>query len=507
MKLFKKRHKVSPAKEESHLPYHSSETKDFSKLMDLFKSSSDFITFPFPEHGGYAISYFKSMVSPDQVHQDVLPNLTNQPKNKLDQIKGNFPVENIVHTSDTQEIKKLAMSGSVIIQFEPNSEECLMIPCVSTEKRQISVPDIEYSVMGPKEAFVESVEVNINLVRKRLPLPELTTKEFRVGRISQTRIVILYIDGIVNKEDVQTVSQRIHDIDFDSIIDISFITQMITDNKNSVFPQFIETERPDRLAGVLTEGKIGIMMDGAPQVLIVPNTIISFFSAAEDYFMPWILGSVFRLLRVFAILFSIFSTSVYVAVITYHYEVIPTDLLPTLISSRGVVPFPPVLETLILEGTIELLREASVRLPTKVGATVGTVGGIVIGTAAVQAGFVSNVLLIFIALAALASFTTPIYQIGNTIRFIRFPFLLAAQLYGLLGIAICSAFLLSHLLKLTSLGRPYLEPLYPLRIRDFKDSFFRLPFSMQPKRPQFLFTENATRFQSRLKKEKMDIDE
>ena len=262
LNLFKKHRKISPVKEDNNLPFLSGQNKNFSQLMELLQSSTDFITFPFPEKDGYTISYFKSMVSPNQVHQEVLPQLAGQPKKKLVQIIGAFPIENIVLTSDVKEIKKLAMSGSVIIQFKPNSRECLMIPCVSTEKRQIFVPDIEYSVMGPKEAFVESVETNINLVRKRLPIPELTTKEFRAGTISQTRIVILYIDGIVNQEDVQTVSQRIQDIDFDTIVDISFVTQMITDNSKSVFPQLIETERPDRLASVLAEGKIGIMMDG-----------------------------------------------------------------------------------------------------------------------------------------------------------------------------------------------------------------------------------------------------
>jgi hypothetical protein len=209
------------------------------------------------------------------------------------------------------------------------------------------------------------------------------------------------------------------------------------------------------------------------------------------------------------VLFSVLSSPLYVAVLTYHYQVIPTDLLPILISSRGVIPFPPILEAIVLEGTIELLREAAVRLPAKVGSTIGIVGGIVIGTAAVEAGFVSNVLLMLVALAALASFTVPIYQISNTIRLIRFPFLIAAQLYGLFGIALCSAFILSHLLKLTSLGSPYLDPLYPLRIHDFKDSLIRLPFSKQKKRPQFLRTENPLRIwkEAETRNSRNDIDE
>jgi len=198
---------------------------------------------------------------------------------------------------------------------------------------------------------------------------------------------------------------------------------------------------------------------------------------------------------------------VYVAVLTYHYELIPQDLMTTLVASRRAIPFPPILEALFLEITIELLREAGARLPTKVGQTIGIVGGIVIGTASVEAGLTSNVLLIFIALAALASFTTPVYRMGNTIRLIRFPFLFFANLWGLVGILLCFCFILAHLLRLTSLGRPYLEPLYPFRKRDLKDSFIRLPFNKQIKRPAFLKTKQPYRLNPKKAVVKKDIED
>lgn len=486
---------------------HSSE--DFQELLKKFEDSSDFLAYPFPNEEGYIISYFKSLVSSQQVHEQLLSVISNQPKKDIHQLKSDFSVGDIKETADLNEIKELMLTGSIMIQYKKDDEKCLLIPCVNSVKRQISTPESEYTVLGPKEAFVESIDTNLNLIRNRLPIPELQAKEFQVGSISQTRLVVLYIDGITNQQNINTIMQRINDIDYDTVVDISFVSQLITDNRNSMFPQLIDTERPDHLASVLTEGKIGIMLDGSPHVLIGPNTIISFFSSFEDYFLTWNIGTSFRLIRLFAVLFSVLSSPLYVAVLTYHYQVIPTDLLPILISSRGVIPFPPILEAIVLEGTIELLREAAVRLPAKVGSTIGIVGGIVIGTAAVEAGFVSNVLLMLVALAALASFTVPIYQISNTIRLIRFPFLLGAQLYGLFGIALCSAFILSHLLKLTSLGSPYLEPLYPLRIKDFKDSFIRLHFSKQKKRPHFLRTENPVRIRKKTQTQKPqnDIDE
>ncbi|MDF9758994.1 tetrahydromethanopterin S-methyltransferase subunit G [Peribacillus simplex] len=484
-------------------------SKDFQELFKKFEASNDFLTFQFPNEDGYTISYFNSLVSEQQLHEEVLAVISNQTKKDLKQLKSDIPMEDMKVTTDINVIKRLVLAGSILIQNKKDDEMCLLIPCAHSVKRQTSIPESEYTVAGSKEAFVESLDTNLNLIRNRLPIPELQSKEFRVGSISQTRLVVLYIDGIVNQQIINTVMQRIDDIEYDTIVDISFVNQMIMDNRNSMFPQLIDTERPDHLASVLSEGKIGIMLDGSPHALVGPNTIISFFSSFEDYFQIWNLGTSFRLIRLFAVLFSVLSSPLYVAVLTYHYLVIPTDLLPILISSRGVIPFPPILEAIVLEGTIELLREAAVRLPAKVGSTIGIVGGIVIGTAAVEAGFVSNVLLMLVALAALASFTVPIYQISNTIRLIRFPFLIAAQLYGLFGLALCSAFILSHLLKLTSLGSPYLDPLYPLRIYDLNDSLIRLPFSKQTKRPQFLRTEKPLRIRRKeeTNNSQSDIDE
>lgn len=312
---------------------HSSE--DFQELFKKFEESSDFLTYLFPNEEGYIISYFKSLVSSQQVHEQLLPVISNQPKKDIHQLKSDFPVGDIKETTDLNEIKELMLTGSIMIQYKKDDKNCLLIPCVNSVKRQISTPESEYTVLGPKEAFVESIDTNLNLIRNRLPIPELQAKEFQVGSISQTRLVVLYIEGITNQQNINTIMQRINDIDYDTVVDISFVSQLITDNRNSMFPQLIDTERPDHLASVLTEGKIGIMLDGSPHVLIGPNTIISFFSSFEDYFLTWNIGTSFRLIRLFAVLFSVLSSPLYVAVLTYHYQVIPTDLLPILISSRG----------------------------------------------------------------------------------------------------------------------------------------------------------------------------
>ncbi|MGC4379368.1 spore germination protein, partial [Fictibacillus sp. Mic-4] len=404
-------------------------------------------------------------------------------------------------TSDVQKIQESLMTGFVMIQVRPDDNVCVLVPAPAKANRQVTIPEVEYSVLGPKEAFVEALDTNLNMVRKRLPIPELQMKELNIGSLTKTKVAVLYINGIANEQNVNTIVQRIQDVQYDQIVDSSFIRQMIVDNKNSPFPQLVDTERPDRIASVLAEGKIAVMVDGSPQVFYGPTTLIEFFSSTEDYFLTWHIASAVRLMRLLAVTLSVIATPLYVAVLTHHYQMIPDKLLDTLIASRSGIPFPPILETIVLELTIELLREAGARLPTKVGQTIGIVGGIVIGTAAVQAGITSNVLLIIVALSALASFTTPVYQVSFTIRAIRFPFLLFAQFWGLLGVSMCFAFFVSHLLRLTSLGNPYIEPVYPLRLKDLKDGLIRLPFSMQKTRPKQLRPENPIRFRDEKKEE------
>ncbi len=490
--------------------WKANETKQGDSLQGLIeklKQSKDFVTYHHSGPTNCFLYYIKTINEQGFLHQSVLPILKNNALHTLDQIKDKIPVENITITSDLEEIRRKIMQGNIMIQIKVTDDEVLLIPAATVETRKVTTPEVEFSVVGPKEAFVESLDTNLNLIRKRLPLPELTVRELVVGKVSKTRVAIVYIDGIANMENVNTVLQRIGDIEYDQIIDSSFITQMISDNSNSPFPQLLDTERPDRISGVLTEGKIAILVDGSPSGLTGPTTIVEFFSASDDYYLTWHLASALRLLRLFAVIFSVLTTPLYVAILTYHHEMIPEDLMSTIITSRADIPFPPILEVIILELTIELLREAGARLPTKVGQTIGIVGGIVIGTAAVEAGLTSNVLLIIVALAALASFTTPVYQIGNTIRLIRFPFLIGAQWYGLIGISMCMAFFIGHLTKLQSLGRPFFAPLYPFRIRDLKDAFVRLPFNKQSKRPMQTRPVDSTRFNPKRANEKRDIDE
>ncbi|MDQ1143232.1 tetrahydromethanopterin S-methyltransferase subunit G [Bacillus sp. SORGH_AS 510] len=480
------------------------------ELEQYLQRSSDFTRVHYinqPTNNRFYFSFMSTLVDESILEENALPSLLEKPFVKIDEIKKIVPIADIQICSDESQIEQKLFNGYVLLTLDSDPDQFAFIAAQKEIVRGITQPEVEFSVIGPKEAFVESLQQNINLIRKRLSVKELIYEELTLGSISKTKIAVMYLDGIVDPANVQEVMNRLKNVDFDAITDSSYIVQLISDNKNSPFPQLLDTERPDRVTAILAEGKIAIFVDGSPHVLITPTTLVEFFGSFEDYFLNWMLSSFFRLIRLFAVAFSILITPVYVATLSYHYELIPKDLMNTLVTSRREIPLPPILEALFLELTIELLREAGARLPTKVGQTIGIVGGIVIGTASVEAGLTSNVLLIIVALAALASFTTPVYKMGNAIRLLRFPFLFFAELWGLLGIVFCFCLLMAHLIRLTSLNRPFLEPIYPPRLTDLKDSLIRLPFSKQSLRPQTLRTQNPIRFTPSKKVKKGDIDE
>lgn len=341
-----------------------------------------------------------------------------------------------------------------------------------------------------KFTFIDQVKSRLN------NSADLMVKEF------SQKLTVVYFDTMIEKsmlhqdilasltddfisleQMVATLKQRVISLKIDSILDSSILAQLIEDNSLSIFPQMVLTERPDRTSAWLLNGKIAVLVDGSVQAIGCPQSFIEFFQSMEDQNVRWHISTFLRILRMIAMMLSIFFTAVYVASLTFHYEIIPQAFLVPLSESRSRVPFPPIIEALLLEFIIELLREAGARLPTKVGQTMGIVGGIVIGTAAVQAGFTSNILIIIVALGALASFTTPSYMMGNVIRILRFPLIIFAGFWGFYGLMAGFCFLLIHLLRQSSLGSPFLAPFYPLRLTDWRDSIIRLPLSFTFRRP------------------------
>jgi tetrahydromethanopterin S-methyltransferase subunit G len=509
--FFKKKNKPTKQKDTKGITKEpQKEIKSPKTTVDFLRESNDFKVVEYKNKKTgitFQLTFVISLIDEKIIQESALPFLLEENFSQIEDLPHLLPISDMEITTDLSQLEPKLLNGYVLLTVENKKDKVCFFAAQKHVTRSITIPEIEFSVVGPKESFVEALSENLNLVRKKLPIKELIIEEFEVGHLSKTKVAVLYLEGITNEEDVNTVKQRISDIEIDAIVDSSYIGQIIGDSAYSLVPQILDTERPDRTIAGLVEGKVVVIVDGSPHALLAPTTVIEFFSSFEDYFLNWMTSSFFRLLRVFAVVFSILMTPIYVAILTYHYELIPEDLMGILYTSRTAIPFPPLLEALFLELTIELLREAGARLPTKVGQTIGIVGGIVIGTASVEAGLTSNVLLILIGLTALASFTTPIYRMNNTIRIYRYPFLLLAQLWGLLGITFGVCFLVAELLRTTSLGRPILTPFYPLRIEDFKDSFIRLPFNRQSKRPFSLRSQNKKRFSKDKANEKKDVDE
>jgi len=488
-------------KKARRLPEKSYETveKTYDEVFAKAKKSSDFSTItPLDNNESLQISYIKTMIDPNTFQKSVLPFLKERACEikELSDLNNILPIEGIKIIKNPIEVEKALHDGSLVIYFKDKKDEYALVDISYPRLGQRETNDTqnEFSVIGPKVGFIEDLFTNIHLIRDHLSTPDLIFEEVIVGSRSRTKVAFAYLDGVTNPEYVTTVKQRLEDLDVDVPFDNTLLEQLITDHSRTPFPLYITTERVDSAVWGLVQGQVVLISDKSSYAIVGPVTLMEFFSNPEDYYLPSIIASCFKLIRIFGMLFSIFATAFYVAILTFHFEVVPKDLLGPIIYSRANVPFSPVLEVLFLEVTIDLLREAGARLPTKIGQTLGIVGGIVIGQATVEAALTSNILLIIVALAALSSFTTPIYKMSNTVRLLRYPFIILASIWGGLGIYVGLIFLIAHLSRLKSLGVPYLLPLYPFRKGRVAASFLRPNLLKYSQRPWYLRALSLKRY-------------
>ncbi|MBL0389125.1 spore germination protein [Tumebacillus sp. ITR2] len=458
-------------------------------------------------HGhSLGVLFVNSLVDSDTLQRAILAPLQRLAgrSNTLPELMELLPLGNLLLTRNASEVLDYLLRGWVYLHLHGHAQALLVQADITPEK---SDPQREYAVIGQQAAFTENLDNNVTLIRKLLPDTSLCHESLTIGTRSKTRVGMMYIGDVANEQNLNTLRQRLQELEIDSVISSSVLSQLIDDNSTSVFAQMLLTERPDFVAYAMNEGKIVLLLDGSSLAVLAPCTLWDFMKTAEDYNTRWNLGMFIRGLRILAMLSSTQITALYVAALTFHYQVIPVNLLDSLIESRLRVPFPPLYEALLLEFIIELLREAGARLPSKVGQTMGIVGGIVIGEAAVQAGFTSNILIMLVALGALASFTSPNYIFGMVIRVLRFPMIILAGWFGALGIALGGAFLLLHLLRMSSLGHPYLWPMYPLRLRNWREALLRMRAPAYANRSDYAQGADKSRFSAAKAKQKRDIDE
>ena len=354
------------------------------------------------------------------------------------------------------------LSGDSML-FVDGCEKAFHIQTKGWDTRSVDEPQTEQVVRGSRDGFTENIRTNTALVRRRLRDPELRLETMSIGVRSKTDINIAYITGTVKKGLVDEEKKRLNNIKIDGILESGYIEEMIADSPFSPFTTVMSTERPDKVASALLEGRVAIFVDNTPFVLVVPTYFWQFLQASDDYYMGFMAGSFFRIIRYIAFVISLTLTSIYVMLVSFHQEMIPTPLALTIASGREIVPFPVLLEALLMEITFELMREAGLRMPKPVGQAVSIVGSLVIGQAAVQAGIVSPFMVIVVAVTGISSFAIPNYSASYSIRLIRFPLLIASGTLGLLGFSVMFSLLAIHALSIRSFGESYLAPATPFQ--------------------------------------------
>lgn len=394
-----------------------------------------------------------------------------------------LPVSSFSQVKTLEQAVMEVGNGNPVLLME-DEHRALSFSLAKWEKRSITEPEAESVVRGPREGFVETLIDNVTMVRRKLKTPTLKMKSMRIGRYSQTEVVIAYMNDIVDPALISEIESRLERIDVDGILESGNIEELIEDNPYSPFPQLQTTERPDVVAANLLEGRAAILVEGTPIVLIAPTSIFAFLHSPEDYYQRYYIGSAIRWLRYLFALIALIGPSFYVAVVTFHQEMIPTTLLLNMTKSREQIPFPALVEALLMEITFEALREAGVRLPKQIGAAVSIVGALVIGQAAIAAGLVSSPMVMVVAITGIASFLIPHFTLGISIRLLRFPMMLLAGTLGFFGLMMGFALILTHLFSLRSFGAPYTSIVTVTRWNQLKDVAVRAPFWKMNRRPR-----------------------
>lgn len=410
------------------------------------------------------------------------PQESESPEQLIERLKRQLP--SIVQMETVTNLKDAArriINGEVILFIE-SSRLALSIKIRDKLQRQLEEPSTESVIRGPRIGFIEKIGVNMALLRHIVRTPQLKMENIVLGTTTQTEAAIVYIDGLAAPNIVEEVRRRLDKIDMNSVLSSGYVEELISDHPWSPFPLIQATQRPDAVSAALIEGKVALLVNGSPFALVLPVTFWFAFQTVEDYYIHFLFGSMLRMLRYLFAFLALALPSIFVAVTTYHPEMIPSSLTLTLAASREVVPFPALMESLMMEVTFEALREGGVRLPRPVGQTISIVGALVIGQAAVQAGIISAPLVIVVSLTGIASFLIPNPALNKAVSLLRFPLLICAGTFGLYGVSAGLVAILIHLTNLRSFGVPYLAPVAPLHMTGLLDVFSRAPWQVLNKR-------------------------
>ncbi|NOU64188.1 spore germination protein [Paenibacillus sp. LMG 31461] len=459
-----------------------------SYFKQLFSEQSDFQSKQLLIGGNvFKLFYFETLVDSSLVQDFILQPLLLRPQDSIREV---VSILDYAESESLEESVQAILYGKVVL-YQSGDSKLYLLGVDLKKERSINIPTNERVLRGANEAFIENLDTNINLMRKLINSTEFVVKTYTIGRLSRTKVAVMYIKSIAQTAIIEELDRRLTSIDIDYVEAPGFIDELVLEKKFSLFPKLLITERPDRARAYLMEGKIVIGTAGSPDTIILPVTFWSFFQSPDDYQVSWLIGTFYRLLRISCLFVTIGLPAVYVAVSAFNPQLLPINFVNTLQSSLKFATFPPVLEALSMMFMLEILREATIRLASPVGQTIGVVGGIVIGTVVVQANLVSNTIVIVTALTGLASFVLPSYEMSSAVRLLSYPALLLSSMFGLFGLAFFFMMICIHLCQMTTLGLPYYTP--PFSFRDTKDTLFRAPIWSLRKRPLGTVASNRIR--------------
>ena len=469
-------------------------------IKDSYHNSSDLVIRKIKVKNKDIIYFFlESVSSDDKISDFFMKDVSSYVKSKKIIVKNLFEfLENSIpnsHMIIENDIKEVfyRLAGGYTIIFTEDSEEYICIETKAKLDRGVSESTSETIIRGPKDSFTENNSINLGLIRKRIKDQNLWFDEIIVGRRSKTKVTISYISDIAEEKKINEIKKIINKIDIDGIVDSGYLKDFLNKSDHTVFPKIKSTERPDLASTALLEGKIVILVENSPFVLITPSTLVDYVHASEDYYQKTANINLTRMIRAISFFLTIITPALYVALTTYNQEMIPNELLISLAVQREGVPFPTAFEVLMMIFTFEILRESDIRLPSTMGAAISIVGALVLGEAAVSAGIVSPIVIIVVAITSISGLLFTDIDFVNAIRWWRFIFLFFATISGLIGIVIAGILFTTKLSSIVTNGTPYLAPFSPLNIVGLKDSIIRVPINKLKKRPSYITQKDQTK--------------
>jgi spore germination protein KA len=477
---------------------------DFEETVAYLKTKNlDYTQRSIPYHSGMLrngrieLFYIAQLTDRASLTENVVKPLILHCSSAPKSINAQMTVDGIIYAddcrieSDAGKIEEFILSGMVVILFS-NDKQYIVVNLKKVEHRSVPTPQLSYTIRGPQDCFTENLDANLSLIRYRIKDKNMQIKHFEVGRRTKAQVAVIYIEDIANDTVVQEVQKRIERIDVDGIGESGELQGFLLNNKLQLFPQIGLIERSDMAFHSLLEGKVLVLVDGSGIALLAPKTFSEFFYSCDDRFDNKFFGLFTRILRYTAIIIALTGSSLFVALTSFHTDVLPVKYAISLSEMRSNVPFTALIGALSLEFIMELLREALLRVPKQIGSAIGIVGAIVIGQAAISAGIFSPLLLIIVATSLLASFAIPDYTLVNPFRILKLMLLLFTGVMGFFGFTIFLTFILAELVSLNSFGVPYMAPWAPFNFRDFLRTLID-GSTMDSRRPNYLRTKDKTR--------------